>query len=497
MISETLQKARSYEEQYDSFIQPEERPAYHLSARVGWMNDPNGFSYYKGKYHLFYQYHPYSNQWGPMHWGHAVSSDLLRWEYLPAALAPDQSYDKAGCFSGSAVELDDGRFLLMYTGVRKRRAKDGTNKAYQTQCIAIGDGINFEKERSNPVLTARDIPDGFSRHDFRDPKIFRRPDGGFGCVVANRSDDGSGAILLFESKDAIRWRFAAILDRCHNEYGSMWECPDFFELDGKHVILVSPEDMSPVGLEFHNGKNTLCMVGSFDDSTRTFGREYVQAIDYGLDFYAPQTLRSADGRRIMIGWMQNWDTCNSREGDKWFGQMSLPRELSLRDGRLIQSPVRELEGIRGRRISHENVPVRAETVLQGVSGRQLDMTVTVRPQTADSYELFRMKFAEGSQHYSSVSFRPDTSTVRISRAHSGFNRDFVHERMCLVRQQNGAIKLRIILDRFSAELFINDGEQVMSMTLYTPMAADGISFEARGKVLIDVEKYDIIPYTEQ
>ena len=117
----------------------ESRPGFHLSVRIGWMNDPNGFSVYEGKYHLFYQYHPYSSSTGPMHWGHAVSTDLLHWEYLPAALAPDEFYDRDGCFSGSAVELADGRQLLMYTGVSAGpKLPDGTSDDRQTQCVAAG-----------------------------------------------------------------------------------------------------------------------------------------------------------------------------------------------------------------------------------------------------------------------------------------------------------------------------------------------------------------------
>ena len=125
MTSQTLREARKYEESSEKIIRKEDRPAFHLSARTGWMNDPNGFSYYNGKYHMFYQYHPYDANWGPMHWGHAVSDDLLHWEYLPAALAPDERYDKNGCFSGSAIELPDGKQLLMYTGVCKERQSDG------------------------------------------------------------------------------------------------------------------------------------------------------------------------------------------------------------------------------------------------------------------------------------------------------------------------------------------------------------------------------------
>lgn len=490
-MTEILQKARDYEEKYSAFIKPEERPAFHLTPRVGWMNDPNGFCVYKGAYHLFYQYHPYSTKWGPMHWGHAVSRDLLHWQDLPAAIAPDTDYDYAGCFSGSAIEISDGRQLLMYTGVTREQSEDGIVRDLQTQCLAVGDGMNYEKIPTNPVLTGLDVPEGFSRNDFRDPKIFRNTDGSFGCVVGNRTDDGSGAILLYRSEDGFAWKFESMLDRSYNEFGRMWECPDLFWLDGHDVLITSPQDMCALGLEFHSGNCTMALLGQIKDGK--FLRDNVQAIDYGLDFYAPQTLESPDGRRIMIAWMQNWDTtAGCPEGAKWFGQMTTPRELTVRNGRLIQNPVRELETIHGRRVSYKNVPVHEEVSLTGVYGRVLDMTVTVRPGDDKGYEKFRIKFAKGSQHYSSVTYRTSTSTLRLSRTHAGFNRDFVHERKCMVRNQNGEIKLRIVLDRFSAEVFVNDGEQALTMTFYTPQTADGISFECSGQALVTVEKYEIV-----
>lgn len=196
----------------------------------------------------------------------------------------------------------------------------------------------------------------------------------------------------------------------------------------------------------------------------------------------------------MNAWMQNWDTAVAYPaGTKWFGQMTLPRELRVQDGRLIQNPIRELEALRGRRVAYENVPVGEESNLKGIYGRMLDMTITLRPQQSKPYELFRLKFAKGSQHYSDLVYDPRSSTLRISRTHSGCTRDFVHERECFVRDRGGELKLRLILDRFSAEVFVNDGEQALSMTLYTPMTANGISFESRGTALMDVEKFEILP----
>ena len=148
-----LREVREYEEKMGAKIPMEKRPAFHLSSRIGWMNDPNGFSFYQGQYHLFYQYYPYNTVWGPCYWGHAVSKDLIHWEYLPAALAPDEEYDKDGCFSGSAIELEDGRQMLIYTGVVKKETEDGSIRDLQQQCLAFGDGLNYRKYENNPILT--------------------------------------------------------------------------------------------------------------------------------------------------------------------------------------------------------------------------------------------------------------------------------------------------------------------------------------------------------
>lgn len=229
MASQLLNKAREYEKASEKLIKEGERPAFHLSPRTGWMNDPNGFCFYKGQYHMFYQYHPYKIVWGPMHWGHAVSTDLLHWTYLPAALAPDESYDQDGCFSGSAVELPDGQLLLMYTGVSKERQEDGSFQEVQAQCIAVGDGVDFEKYVENPIIDSKSLPKGSSRQDFRDPKIWKCADGTYACVAGNRPADGSGQILLYNSKDGFRWEFCSILASNGGHFGKMWECPDFFE----------------------------------------------------------------------------------------------------------------------------------------------------------------------------------------------------------------------------------------------------------------------------
>ena len=492
MTSKMLQRARDFEKKYLPYTDSEQ-PRFHVTGGIGWINDPNGFAPYKGEYHLFFQYYPYDTKWGPMHWGHVKTSDFVRWERLPAALAPDTDYDRNGCFSGSSVELPDGLQLLMYTGVRNIRRRNGKIDSFQTQCIAVGDGVDYDKYEANPVIDASTLPEGASVHDFRDPKIWRE-DGKFYAVIGNRPEDGSGSILLYESEDAIHWQFVSVLAACHNQYGRMWECPDFFELDGKHVLLVSPQEMAAIGLEFHPGNANVALIGKFDRKTNHLLREYVQAIDYGLDFYAPQTLLTEDGRRVMIAWMQNWETSTCKvEELRFFGQMSLPRELSVRNGRLCQNPVRELEQYRGVLIDYHNVLINGETSLRGISGRYLDMTVTLRPGNESSmYKWFRLYVAKDGEHFTFIRFRPETGTIKVDRTHSGFPHDIVNIREFPVNVKNGTLKLRVIMDRYSLELFVNDGEQAASFVLYTPIDAGSISFSSDGSVLVDVDKYELL-----
>ncbi len=494
MNSQTLREARKYEEATEKIILEEERPSFHLSCRVGWMNDPNGFSIYQGKYHLFYQYFPYAAYWGSMHWGHAVSEDLLHWEYLPAALAPDTIYDRDGCFSGSAMTLPDGRQLLMYTGVLKTAGEDGGMRDVQTQCVAAGDGIDYEKYDGNPVLTAIDLPEGCSRQDFRDPKMWEEPDGTFRCIVGNRPADGSGQILLFGSEDGFHWKFRKVLAENRGRFGKMWECPDFFALDGKQVLLVSPQDMLPKDFEYHNGNGTLCLIGDYDPRTETFTEQSDQSVDYGIDFYAPQTVLAEDGRRIMIGWMQNWDTCTFRGNhEKWYGQMSLPRELFIRNGRLCQRPVRELEQYRKDRVEFKDVTVSGAVSLEGIRGRKADMEITFRPAPGEPvYRKASVRFAQNEEFRTSVSVRPHEGVVKVDRKFSGSRRAIIHQRRSKVAGcETGSIKMRLILDRYSVEVFLNDGDQVMTATYYTDLDADRISFLVDGSVKMDIVFYEL------
>ena len=495
-ISSKLSEVREYEERMGDRIADSDRPAFHLSSRVGWMNDPNGFSFYQGKYHLFYQYFPYNTVWGPCHWGHAVSEDLIHWEYLPATLAPDEEYDKDGCFSGSAADLPDGRQMLIYTGVLKKEMEDGSFRELQQQCLAFGDGLNYEKYDQNPILTKKDLPEGCSAYDFRDPKIWKEEDGTYRMVACCATPGRDARIVMFSSQDGIRWGKGQLLIQNFDRFGKVWECPDFFRMDGKWILLTSPMDMLPEGFEYHNGNGTLCLIGDYDEEKGVFTPQHDQSIDYGIDFYATQTILSPDGRRIMIAWMQNWDTTPGYRLDptSWFGQMTIPRELSIQNGRLYQWPVRELEQIRRNRILYENVYVNGEMELDGITGRCVDLEIEVRSADPNHpYGKFVIKFAAGGRYYTMLSYHPEDCIMKIDRKFSGSRRAIIHQRRAEVPSENGTVRIRLILDRYSAEAFINEGEQTITANLYTDMGARRITFSAQGAVSMNLVKYDLIP----
>ena len=485
-MKDLLAQARLYEQNAISRLSKAERPIYHFSVPTGWLNDPNGFSDYNGEHHLFFQYNPYATHWDTMHWGHAKSNDFILWEYLPAALAPDQTYDHAGVFSGSALE-EDNRQILIYTGVAEH-VENNYKQICQTQCIAIGDGINYKKISSNPVISSELLPDGCSKEDFRDPKIWKE-NGIYYVVAGSRNVDGSGQIALFYSKNLTDWHFGSILDRSQNKLGRMWECPDFFALDDKHILLISPQDMLADGLEFHNGNNAICLIGSYDKETMQFTRSSVQNVDYGLDFYAPQTMLTADGRRVMIAWMQSWDTRLCPENFSWYGMMTCPRELSVKNNRLYQQPVRELEKYRTNHIRYLDIYKETEDFsLPKIEGRSLDLTIHLK---GGDYQSFAVRLASDTNYYSEILYNRKNGTLTFDRTYSGYRRDIISTRSIKVEEESGELFMRILLDRYSAEIFINGGRQVMSSLIYTPQSAKGIIFSSVGSVYMNITKYDI------
>jgi len=298
-----------------------QRSLYHFEPRTGWINDPNGLVWYRGQYHAFFQHNPYSDRWGRMHWGHAVSRDLIHWEQLPIALWPDEPYercreDEGGCFSGSAVVID-GRLWLIYTTV--------SDEFGQTQSLAYSDdGRYFEKFSGNPVI-GHFPADGCP--DFRDPKVEHR--GGRWQMVLGSGKDGVGRVLRYTSEDLQRWEYAGVFAE-DPAFGAVVECPDFFALEEKYILKISR--MNPP-----LGDNEQFVVGHMEGEH--FCPEQTCLPEAGPNFYASQSFLDPQGRRILIGWVTPHG--KPRKDGAREGAFSLPRELTLRDGRLCSYPIAE------------------------------------------------------------------------------------------------------------------------------------------------------------
>ena len=478
-----LEKANEYIR--SNRVAKEEVPVFHVSPLCGWINDPNGFSVYRNKIHLFYQHHPYSEVWGPMHWGHCVTEDFIKWEDMPVALAPDQDYDAEGCFSGSGIEVPEGH-LLVYTGVREEE-HNGVKSNYQNQCLAIGNGVTYTKNEHNPVITGDMLPENFSRIDFRDPKIWKEADGYY-MVIGNKTIDGVPQVVLFHSDNMHEWHYVSVLAKDkEGNLGIMWECPDFFFLDGEYVLIASPQEIC-ANEELHNGNNAVYFLGKYDRNQHVFDYQQVYSLDDGLDFYAPQTMLAPDGRRIMIAWMQSWDSNIRPASQKWSCMMTLPRELKIENGKILQSPVREIEKYYSSPVYYDNKEIRGVCRLPEISGRVLDMTVEI---TEGNYKEFSIRFAQNDHFYTSLTYYKEKNMLEIDRTYSGMVRDTIASRRVKVKNPKEKLKLRLILDKYSAEIFVNDGEQVLSTTFYTTPEAEAISFMCDGTASVMIQKYTI------
>lgn len=459
------------------------RHTYHVMPPIGWMNDPNGFGYAFGKFQFFYQFHPYSSAWGPMHWGHYTSKDLIKWELEPTALAPDTPYDKDGCFSGSSI-VKDGKMYLMYTSVA-----DGK----QTQALAVStDGVNFEK--MNRVIGSGDVPGDSSQADFRDPKVFKRGDSYY-AIIGSRGNDGAGQLLLYRSPDIVNWEYVGKVWKDHRT-GGIYECPDFTTIDGRDVLIASPQNFATDGWRHENVHGNLYMTGTLDTSTGEFKRDYEDEIDSGFDFYAPQTLTAPDGRVILTAWMQMWGRTMPTQAHGWTGAAVLPRELTLKDGKLYQSPVREIEKYRTGKIYFEDRQVSGEIALEGVSGTKTELCFTLDLGNAAKTGV---KVFRGTEHETSIYYDRVKDLVIFDRSQMGTRISGEgKEQNAVVRStkvsvKNNKLQFRIFLDVSSCEVFLNGGERAMTGNVYSESGDTGISFFAEGgtATIETLEKYEI------
>jgi fructan beta-fructosidase len=446
------------------------RPQYHFSPEEKWMNDPNGLVYHDGTYHLFYQYYPGDIVWGPMHWGHAESKDLVFWEHKPIALFPDE---KGYIFSGSAV-LDEKNTsslgtednpplvaIFTYHDVNGERAG---REDFQTQGIAysLDNGATWEKYTGNPVIPNPGI------RDFRDPKVFWHEESQTWILVLVAGDHAQ----IYNSGDLKQWNFMSEFGKDKGAHGGVWECPDLFPLkvdgegDEKWVLLISINPGAPNG-----GSGTQYFIGNFDGTFFTTNQKDIRWLDWGTDNYAGVTYNNIPNEdRIFIGWMSNWLYARDTPTEKWRSAMTVPRKLSLRSTgdeiQLVNYPLENLGTIMKSEIDKGiAIPAGAEETIPFDHFNQSEVRFNTGAKD------FVLTFRNSLDEKVVLTMNSEEKVFSLDRVASGkinFQEDFGSkvQQMPIPVLPEEAYEVRILMDWSSIELFINGGQYVMTAQLF-------------------------------
>lgn len=428
-------------------------PQYHLAPYAGWLNDPNGLIFHNGLYHAFYQHHPFSAVWGPMHWGHSTSKDMVHWQHQPIALAPGDDYDKDGCFSGSAIS-HDGKLYLFYTGHIWLAGAGDDSKIRQAQCLAISDdGVHFTKK--GVVIPS---PEGYMH--FRDPKVWQQ-DGKWWMVVGARDSLNQGQILLFNTTDLLNWNSEyQVLAKTEDKNVYMWECPDFFPLGGSWITLFSPQGKKNQGYQYRNLYQNGYLVGQWSPGQPYKITHQFKELDFGQDFYAPQTFLAEDGRRIAIGWMDMWESPMPSQEHGWSGCFTLPRELTLsQQGKIIATPIEELKSLRHKTVNIAPAILEKNTTLaihQNARCCELELTWDLENSPAEKFGFWL-----GSE----VQFYIDNQSQKLTLSRH-YPQYVISDSRSIDLPQTKQLKIHAFIDRSCLEIFINEGEQTFSSRIY-------------------------------
>ena len=461
------------------------RQKYHIQGIVGLINDPNGFSQFNGKYHLFYQWNPLGTNHKNKTWAHSTSEDLLHWERRKTALRPDTWYSKDGVYSGSGIVIE-GKLYLFYTGNVKN--ENGERESYQ--CIAVSeDGENFK--RWEPSIVNQ--PDGYTRH-IRDPKIWEK-DGKYYAVLGIQNNNLEGKVVLYSSKNLKKWKFLGEIAGANRgtlgEFGYMWECPDYFQMKDEKtgeivdLLIACPQGLDSEGDLYNNKYQSGYFFGNMDYEKPEFNitSKFIE-LDRGNDFYAPQSMKDKEGRRIIVGWMgipeeEDFPTINS----EWLHCLTLPRELKVIDGILYQHPISEMKNIRGEKNQFDSHFLKGETEIgKGV-------TYELIARFSDINSDFGLKLRANDDKSSETVIKFDFKDKKLILDRSRGEQSDKRVRKVFLGDRK-ELELRIFVDNSSIEIFVNNGEEVFSSRIFPKVGADKIIVFSEDNINVNIEKWE-------
>lgn len=473
------------------YMSEKHRPQFHFSPRAHWMNDPNGLVYLNGTYHLFFQYNPGGTTWGPMHWGHTTSKDLLHWTEQPIALYPDSL---GAIFSGSAVidKHNTAGFgnnamvaIFTYHNQKKEEAKTGLHQ-YQGLAYSTDEGKTWTKYKGNPVLPNPGI------WDFRDPKVqWFEAEKKWLMTLATKD-----RITFYSSPDLKKWTKESDFGATIGAHGGVWECPDLFSLNyngqEKWVLLVSINPGGPSG-----GSATQYFTGSFDGKTFVPDDTTTRWMDYGADNYAGVTYSNTGARKILIGWMSNWQYANVVPTQNWRSATTIPRELKLLDinGKafLASEPVTELEKIIGPVTSMNQVEVNGDldlsTQLKSADGKYLlDMEL-------DSLQDIELHLSNSKGNEVVVGYDETNDTYYVDRTKSGeinFEQTFARKTFAPRITGGKHLSMKLLVDVASAEVFADGGLSVLTNIFFPDEPLNSLHITAKKPLKIKRISYSAI-----
>ena len=454
------------------------RLKFHLMPIVGWMNDPNALSYFKGKYNIHFQYSPFEVEGGLKFWGHYRTEDLINYEYVGVSLYPDEKYDCHGVYSGSAF-IEDDKLYVYYTGNVKLLGEHDyieSGREANTMLTVSEDGINFSEKEC--LMEMKDYPKDITNH-IRDPKVFKVNDTYYMVQGARKygpgRDNDIGEVLVFSSKDKRNWKHISII-HTKDTFGYMWECPDLFNLDGQDILLTCPQGVKQVEGLYEN----IYLSGYFlvNDDYKNKDSVIVDnftVIDKGFDFYAPQTFLDENGNRVIIGWMGVPDSEDDHKNLTvqygWQHCLTVPRELSLKNGKLYQIPHRNLEKLRNKVVLENKYS--QNTLSDNLISNDISLYDVIIDNIKE--ENLKLFISDG---------------VCIKYENNRFILEFVGDigkkigggRTKRSAELKTLENIRILIDTSTIEIFVNDGELAFT-TRYYP---DEYSFKVCGDMSIKI-----------
>ena len=423
------------------------RPRYHISPEHGFLNDPNGLTQFRGKYHVFYQWLPDVVPQGNKQWRHCISDDLVHWTDEGSTLQPKEWYEKNGCYSGSGIATEDAYFLF-YTG--NVRDAEGGRETYQ--CVAVSDdGKSFRKK--GPLIY---LPDGYTAH-FRDPKVWKKNDRWW-MVVGAQTKELKGNVAIFESNDLKKWDYRGNLLDTSMDWGYMCECPDVMDIEQQFLVVSCLKETGCKGIVFS---------GRMDYAEAKFQlQDEGNLLDEGLDFYAPQSFADESGRCILIGWLGagelEYQMSQPTVEEGWLHALTIPRELFIQNGKLHQRPVKEFERIR-----------RHERVIEAEGYTFIDQETWSVELLAEQLSSQKISFNFGNV----LKIYFDNNNLLIQRKH--WNMKGYDEVQVEISELEN---IQVFLDQSTAEIFVNNGEKVFTFKAFFT-DEKGIEIESEQTIL--------------